>query len=83
MMSDRSSEWIYICPRCFEAQDSDGHCSKDGTKLISCRPGHPDDPCRRPLVDEDGKIRTRAPIWWLRYSVMEVLRNYGDIPDKD
>jgi hypothetical protein len=70
-------EQVYLCPRCFEAQSSPGNCPNDGEELLGCRPGDPDDPCRRPLMNNQGKIVARAPVWWLQYSVRDLLRNLG------
>jgi hypothetical protein len=71
-------EQIYLCPRCLEAQDAPGLCPRDGTELLTCRPGYQDDPCRRPLMDAKGRVVSRAPIWWLQYSVRNLINNLGD-----
>ncbi|NIM93450.1 MAG: hypothetical protein GTO18_07040 [Anaerolineales bacterium] len=73
-MGKAFSETIYLCPRCLEAQPSAGLCPNDGTELLSCRPGDPDDPCRRPLMDADGRVLTRAPAWWLHYTVEDLMK---------
>ena len=52
-------EKVYLCPKCFEAQSMPGICPHDGTELLSCRPGDPDDPCRRPLMNRQGKVLRR------------------------
>jgi hypothetical protein len=72
-MTDRPDVQIHLCPKCLEAQPTPGLCPKDGTQLLTCRPGDPDDPCRRPLIDAMGRLRTRAPVWWLKYSVTELM----------
>ena len=77
-MTGSLMEKVYLCPQCFEAQSEPGLCPKDGSELLSCRPGDPDDPCRRPLIDTKGKIVARAPIWWLRYSVQDLIRRLGN-----
>lgn len=64
---------VYLCPRCFEAQTAPGFCPNDGAELLSCRPGAPDDPCRRPLMDDKGRVVSRAPIWWLQYTVRDLM----------
>jgi len=69
MMQDR----VYLCRRCFVAQAGPGNCPRCGLELVSCRPGDPDDLCRRPLMDAQGRIRTRAPLWWLHFSVGELV----------
>ncbi len=68
-MGPTSDADIYLCPNCFSPADEPGDCSKCGHARVGCRPGDPDDPCRRPLMDSDGNLRTRAPLWWLQYTV--------------
>ncbi len=73
MMSEDPEIHIYMCPRHLVAQAEPGKCPLDCTlDLIECCPGDPDDPCRRPVVDEDGTVRTRAPLWWLEHTVEEL-----------
>jgi hypothetical protein len=60
---------MHLCPRCLAPGDESGPCPVCGTERIHCRPGDLDDPCRRPLMDKDGRVRTRAPLWWLRHTV--------------
>jgi hypothetical protein len=43
-------------------------------KLITCHVGDLEDPCRRPLMDSEGRILTRAPLWWLNQSVAELIQ---------
>jgi hypothetical protein len=64
---------IHLCPRCLMPGDESGPCPVCGTERIYCRPGDPDDPCRRPLIDKEGRVRTRAPLWWLRHTVTRLL----------
>jgi len=68
-MVDFTLEWVFLCPRCLTAADMPGDCSVCGTHRVGCRPGDLDDPCRRPLIDSQGRIRTRAPRWWLNHTV--------------
>jgi len=70
-------EQVYLCPKCFEAQSKPGKCPHDGADLLSCRPGDPDDPCRRPLMNRQGKVLSRAPVWWLHYSVQDLIDYLG------
>ena len=65
-------EQLYLCPNCFVAGGEPGNCPNCGTLRVGCRPGDPDDPCRRPLIDSRGMVRTRAPLWWLRYTVTQL-----------
>lgn len=78
-MVDFSVEWVFLCPRCLTAADTSGNCSVCGTKRVGCRPGDPDDPCRRPLIDSQGRIRTRAPRWWL----YQTIAGLADIIEAD
>lgn len=69
-------EPVYLCPNCYTAGDAPGPCSSCGHQVVECRPGDADDPCRRPLEDGQGRIRTRAPRWWLEKTLpglMEIL----------
>jgi hypothetical protein len=65
---------VFLCPRCLDSQASAGVCPRCGLERVGCRPGEPDDPCRRPLIDAAGHIRTRAPLWWLRRTVGPLTR---------
>jgi hypothetical protein len=78
-MMAESKEQIYLCPKCLKAQDMPGVCPRDGTELLTCQPGHPDDPCRRPLIDAKGRVVSRAPIWWLRYTVRNLINHLEDL----
>jgi hypothetical protein len=76
-MAESAVAQVYLCPRCLDSQSAAGVCPRCGLERLACRPGHPDDPCRRPLVDAGGQVRTRAPLWWLRQTV-EPLTRYLD-----
>jgi len=56
---------FYMCPRCMEPSLEASPCPKCGGERVTCRPGDPDDPCRRPFTTETGQTRSRAPVWWL------------------
>jgi hypothetical protein len=66
---------IFLCPNCFLPADKPGECPQCGHTRVGCRPGDPDDPCRRPLIGSDGKLRTRAPLWWLQYTVTNLTHH--------
>ncbi len=68
-MDDTSMESVYLCPQCLTAADQPGRCEVCGGTRLGCRLGEPDDACRRPLIDAEGRVRTRAPLWWLVHSV--------------
>jgi len=77
-MTELDQEVIYLCPNCLSPADSGGPCRNCGETVIECRPGDPDDPCRRPLMDAKGRVRTRAPMWWLRHQVRQLV-DYLDV----
>lgn len=61
-------ERLYLCPNCFNALQAEAMaepCEVCGHSLIECRPGDTDDPCRKPMMDDDGDLVTRAPMWWV------------------
>ena len=63
---------VYLCPTHLVPTGKPGVCPECGQELLGCRPGDPDDPCRRPIIDQRGRVLTRAPLWWLRYSIHEL-----------
>lgn len=67
---------IYVCKRCMTPAGDGGSCAYCGGEMVGCRPGDPDDPCWRPLIDADGRVMTRAPRWWLHYSVPELMGHF-------
>lgn len=81
-MTEEFFEEVYLCPKCLEAQASPIPCPNDGTELLTCRPGDPDDPSRRPLMDASGHIKTRAPLWWLKYTVTDLMNLIEEKPHK-
>ncbi len=60
---------VYVCTRCTTTAGEGGTCDVCGGQRTPCRPGGAEDPGRRPLIDSGGRVLTRAPIWWLRYTV--------------
>lgn len=58
---------IYICPDCFAiAEAPRGCCEHD---MIRIDAGAPGDARSKPLRDEEGNLKTRAPAWWVeRYA---------------
>jgi len=66
---DDTGQELHLCPRCLLSGEAPGPCPRCGGQRLTCRPGDPDDPCRRPLIDAEGQVRTRAPLWWLRHTV--------------
>jgi len=64
---------VYLCPRCLLSEAQPGSCARCGGERVRCCPGEPDDPGRRPLLDREGKVQTRAPVWWLRHTVARLM----------
>jgi hypothetical protein len=67
---------IFLCPNCLLPGAEAGACPACGHTRVSCRPGDPDDPCRRPLMDQRGRVLSRAPLWWLQYTVQELAQHF-------
>jgi hypothetical protein len=74
MMGEAVDVQLYLCPRCLLPGETVGPCPRCGGQRLTCRPGDPDDPCRKPLIDAEGMVRTRAPLWWLRQTVGPLTR---------
>lgn len=54
---------FYICPTCFETSETPRECH--GQMMIHCAAlpaGHED---LKPLFDEEGNLKTRAPAWFV------------------
>ena len=68
-MAEEANAIICLCPNCFTPATQPGQCVECGHELLVCRPGDPDDPCRRPLLSAHGDVLTQAPRWWLKYTV--------------
>ena len=58
----------YVCERCFSTDTAPGLCPRCGLLRRHCHLGDPDDACRRPPMDADGHILSRAPMWWVTHS---------------
>ena len=64
---------LYICTKCLIPAEAAGLCEACGGERILCQPGDPSDPCRQPLMDAQGRVRSRAPIWWLKQRVGRLI----------
>ena len=54
---------FYLCPKCFEAFDSE---PTDHPHAILCiNTAELDIESRRPVMDQDGNLHSRAPRWFL------------------
>ena len=56
---------LYVCPNCFSVDKAPGTCPECGHTRVECDPGDPDNPWRRPPTDAEGRLLSRAPLWWL------------------
>ncbi len=75
-MSSLHEQKFYLCPDCLTPTESSGPCANCGADVMECRPGDTDDPCRRPIIDSRGNVRTRAPLWWLRHRLGDLVKYY-------
>ncbi|MDK1044687.1 MAG: hypothetical protein QGM45_03250 [Anaerolineales bacterium] len=64
---------IYVCKRCTASAGESGKCEFCGGEKVACRPGDDGDPIRKPLIDAQGNVVTRAPIWWLKHTVPQLI----------
>lgn len=64
--SDDAGNTLFICTHCFTAFSAPGTCSVCGHPLHEFQPGDSDDPCRCPVINENGEVVTHAPLWWIR-----------------
>ncbi len=69
---------IYVCKRCTTSAGEPGKCVYCGGVKVACHPGDDGDPRRRPLLDKEGNIVTRAPIWWLHETIPELVDDDED-----
>lgn len=54
---------IYICQECFTMTEEPRECCE--LEMICIDAGAPGDERSKPLMDEQGNLKTRAPIWWV------------------
>lgn len=67
---------FYLCPNCFTPGRAPGACENCGSTVLHCRPGDADDPCRKPLLNAAGDLKTRAPLWWLKHNIPALAKYY-------
>ena len=68
-MTGQGEVVFYMCPQCLSIHETEGFCERCKVDRLGCRPGEPDNPCRKPLQDSAGRFRTRAPIWWVEMTM--------------
>jgi hypothetical protein len=64
---------VYVCRRCTTSAGEGGTCVYCGGERVACEPGDVGDPIRRPIIDEKGNVLTRAPIWWLQFTIPKLM----------
>lgn len=64
---------LHVCKRCLTPSGEPDPCRYCGGQKVACRTGAEGDPLRRPRMDWRGKVITRAPIWWLNYTVPDLI----------
>jgi hypothetical protein len=68
---------LYICPHCFSADSAPGHCPHCGQPRVECDARDPDNPCRKPPMDAEGRLLSRAPLWWVVRHAPYLRARYG------
>jgi len=77
-MTCEAEPQVFLCPNCLLPAAEPGPCTRCGRQRVGCRPGDPDDPCRRPLMSLSGRVLTRAPLWWLRHTMGDLANRLRD-----
>jgi len=54
---------FYICPKCFRVCETESECHEH--LMVICETGHPGDEKRKPVIDNHGRLVSRAPLWYL------------------
>jgi hypothetical protein len=58
-----ASRIVFICERCLSSDDSPGECCDH--PRVRYDAGEPGSALSQPLYDEEGRLRSHAPRWWL------------------
>ncbi|MEP7358065.1 MAG: hypothetical protein ABI847_12545 [Anaerolineales bacterium] len=61
---------LYLCERCFSVAEAPGPCPRCHLPRRHCQPGAADSPGRRPPIDADGRLLSRAPQWWVQLGAL-------------
>ena len=56
---------LYVCRTCFSVAQTPGPCPLDHGPRLRCDPGEPGNNCRKPPMDAEGRLLSRAPLWWV------------------
>lgn len=54
---------FYLCLTCFAVSQTEDECH--GQRMIRCDAGRPGDERRKPVLDNRGRMKSRAPRWFL------------------
>jgi hypothetical protein len=54
---------FYLCPVCFEVREDCRDCHHQ--RMIVCDVGGPGDERRKPVIDASGRLKSRAPRWFM------------------
>ena len=60
---------FYLCPSCFKTSEAPGDCHGRAMIRYDSREMDPEE--RKPEMDEEGHLHSRAPKWFLRAIVYE------------
>jgi hypothetical protein len=64
-----ASRIVFICEEHLSASGVEALCPVCKRPMLRCDAGLPGSERSRPLFDEQGQIRSRAPRWWLERHV--------------
>lgn len=54
---------FYICPTCFRVSEEPAACHEQ--TMLHCSNLQPGDPRLKPLMDDTGDLKNRAPRWFV------------------
>ena len=60
---------FYLCSICFNTAEEPAQCH--GTPMVHCGSFQPGDFRLKPLMDEDGNLKTDAPRWFLEHAKLQ------------
>lgn len=59
----KSATAFYLCRMCFKVSETEVVCHDHPMVLVD--PGEEGDERRKPLLDEEGRLKSQAPRWFL------------------
>lgn len=54
---------IYVCETCLSISNAPGECH--GTKMLKVDAGEPGSERSKPIIGEEGRLKSHAPRWWV------------------